>query len=227
MPRILPLLCCLCLAAAPAWADTLLHLTETATAEAHPDELVATLRADVTSASTAEAQQRVNSTMAAALAQAKATPGVSATTGGYYVWRLGPSPREHAEQWQANQSLTLRGRDGAALLKLVGTLQQKGLAVSQLGWQLSDAAQQDAQHAALRKAIATLRTRADEIAALLDLRFGAFKEVRIGGPPPRPILLQRAMAMPPASASMTPPSAEAADVSVTATVDADAVLLAK
>jgi uncharacterized protein YggE len=100
--------------------------------------------------------------------------------------------------------------------------------VNQLGWRLSDDAAQTAQHEATRKAIALLRGRAEEIALLLDLKFDSFSDVRLNGTRPGPIVLQRAaMAMAVPSSPSPPPTVEAADVNVTATVDADAVLLPK
>ena len=210
-----------------ARANTMLQLSETATVMAHPDELDATLRVEVTSPNPAEAQRRVNATMADAIAAAKAVAGVTVSSGGYFVWRIS-APQDRPERWQANQSLTLTSHDGAALLKLVGTLQQKGLLVGQLGWHLSDAAARAAQAEATRKAITMLRGRAEEAAALLDLKFGSFKEVRLNGTRPQPIILQRAaMAPMAASVSAPPPSAEPSDISVSATVDADAELLPK
>jgi predicted secreted protein len=218
----------LLLAAVPARAETLLRLSETATVMEHPDELDATLRAETTSASPAEAQRRVNATMADALTAAKAVAGVTVSTGGYFVWRVGPTPQDRTERWQANQSIELTSHDGAALLKLVGELQQKGLAVGQLGWRLSESATRAARAEATRKAIAALRGRAEEAAALLDLRFASFREVRLDNTRPPPIM-PRAMMMSAASASVpaTPPSAEAADVSISATADADVLLLPK
>jgi predicted secreted protein len=227
-PALALLAAVLALSALPAWADTLLRLSETATVMAHPDELDATLRVEAVSANATDAQRQVNKVMADAVAAAKAVTGVTVDSGGYFVWRVGPTPRDSSERWQANQSLTLTSHDGATLLKLVGALQQKGLAVNQLGWRLSDTAMRAAQAEATSKAISALRGRAETAAGLLDLRFGSFKEVRLDGTRPMP-MLQRSMAMtaPGVSAAMTPPSAEATDVTVTATAEADVLLLPK
>jgi predicted secreted protein len=226
-PWSLLLIAGVALAAAPAHAETLLRLSETATVMEHPDELDATLRVDVTAPNPAQAQRQVNATMEAALATAKAVSGVTVSTGGYFVWRVGPTASVVPEHWQANQSLELTSHDGAALLKLVGDLQQKGLAVGQLGWRLSEAATRTARAEATRKAIAALRGRAEEAAALLDLRFGSFKEVNLDSTRPQPIPRMMAMAAPVASASASPPSAEATDVSISATAEADVVLIPK
>ena len=222
----LVLLAGLLLATAPAHAETLLRLSETATVMEHPDELDASLRVEITSASPAEAQRRVNATMADALAAAKAVPAVTVGTGGYFVWHVGPTAVDHTERWQANQSINLTSHDSAALLKLVGELQQKGLAMGQLGWRLSDDATRAARAEATRKAIAALRGRATEAAALLDLRFDSFREVRLDSihpPPAMPRMMT--MSVQAAVAPAVPPSAEPTDVAISATADADVVLL--
>ncbi len=100
-------------------------------------------------------------------------PGVTASTGGYGVYR---DASVKPERWQASQTLALRSADGASLQELVGALQQKGLAVSDLHWQLSDAAQHDAQAKALRQAISALRARVDDAAGLLGLRSCGFRK---------------------------------------------------
>jgi predicted secreted protein len=213
------------LLALPVRAETLLRLAETATVSVHPDELAASLRAQTVGATAAEAQAKVNAAMAGALARAKAVAGVAVATGGYNVYRLGPTgnDKDRTERWQGSQGLELKGHDGAAMLKLVGELQQAGLAVGQLGWRLSPEAMRKARAEATRQALAALRGRADDAAAALGLAFDSFKEVRLDSVPPAPGL-RMAMAAPMAAAAPAPPSAEAEDVPVSATAEADIVL---
>ncbi len=87
------------LLAPPAYAETVLHLAETATVMVAPDEIAATLTADATSSSASDAQARVNTTMQAALAQARAVQGVAVSTGGYGVWRT--NQPDHPDTWDA------------------------------------------------------------------------------------------------------------------------------
>ena len=181
--------------------------------------------AEATSASASDAQARVNAVMQDALSRAHKVDGLDVSTGGYGVWRTGPTPTDNRERWQVSQTLSLTGHDGPTLLNLVGALQQQGLAVSSLGWRLSHAAERQAHQAATKQALAGLRGRVEEAAALLDLRFDQFKEVRLdsAGPPPMP----RGIAMPMAirAASAPPPSVAPEDVPVSATAEADAILL--
>lgn len=205
----------------PALANTTLHLSDTETVIAHPDELVAMLHVEATGPNAAAAQQVVNSAMAAALARARQVPGVTAATQGYTAWQA-----TQPKRWQASQALMLRSHDGASLLTLVGELQQKGLAMSELSWQLSPEASRTARDQAMRAALSALRGRAEEAAGLLGLRFDSFQRVSIAGSQPVPAL-PRAMMATAMAAAPTPPSAQAEDVPVIATADADAVLVPK
>jgi predicted secreted protein len=212
--------------AQPAHAETILHLAETATVMVAPDEIAATLTAEATGPSPSDAQAKVNATMQDALNQAHKVQGVAVSTGGYGVWRTNPPDR--TANWQVNQTLNLFGHDGPALLTLVGALQQHGLAVSNLGWRLSRAAERQAHQTATKQALTALRGRVDEAAALLELRFDQFKAVRLDGAAPQPLF--RAMAAPMAMSSASaapPPSVAPEDMPVSATADADAVLVPK
>ncbi len=202
---------------------TVLHLAETATVSVRPDELAATIRAEVVASSPADAQQRVNASVTDALKRAHQVTGLTVSTGNYSVWRVGPTPQDRSEHWQAEQTIALHGRDGPPLLALVGELQQKGLALSQLGWQLSDEASRTARQQALAAALKALRGRADAAAELIGLQFDQFKEVRLDTPRPPP-MPRMMMAAPAQARAFAPPNAEAEEETVSATADADVLL---
>ena len=227
LPRALAALALGVALALPAWRaraaeETVLSLTVTAQVSVPPDVLTADLRASAAAASAAAAQTAVNRAAAAAVADAHAVPGVSVSNAGYATWQVPPgSPA--AGRWQANQTLALKSADAPALLRLVGRLQDRGLALGGLNWQLSPAARKKAEAKALQRALARLRTRADTAAELLGLRFVRFRSVQLGPQPhpfPRPMALGAAMAA-------TPPSAPAAPIEVSNSVSAVAVLVAK
>ena len=209
-----------------AWADkTILRLSETATVMVTPDELVASLRAEAVAPTAQDAQKRVNEMMRDAIVEAKQTAGIAVSTGGYNVWRIGPSPADRVERWQAGQSLNLSGKDAEAMLKLVGDLQQKGFAQGNLGWRLSRETERSARREATKQALSGLRGRVDEAADILGLRFDAFKEVRLDSVAPPPIMPRQAMiARSSMAAPAPPPSAEAEDMPVTASAEADVLL---
>ncbi len=211
------------LAAAPAYAETVLHLAETATVMVAPDEIAATLTADATGPSASDAQGRVNTAMQAAIAQARGVQGVSVSTGGYGVWRTNQPGQP--ESWQVNQTLNLSGLDGPALLALVGALQQRGLAVGNLGWRLSRSAERQAHQVATKQALSALRGRVDEAAGLLGLRFEQYKDVRLDSATPQPMFKSMAASMSLRASAAPPPSVAPEDVPVSATADVDALLV--
>jgi predicted secreted protein len=207
----LPLL----LASGPAWAQTVLHLSETARVTVRPDELNASVKISAGALSAAEAQNRVNTMVARALDQAKTGAGVVVTTGNYQVWH-GTQP----DQWNAEQSIDLRGQNGDAVLRLVGIYQSQNLALSRLGWQVAAATARAAKTEATRQALSHLRERADDAAGVLGMRFAAFRDVRLDGAPPNLGPSPRMMAA-------AAPVAQGDDVAVEATVEAEILLQPK
>jgi len=211
------------LAAVPAAAEeTLLRLSETAEHSVRADQLTAVLRAQATGSTVAAVQQRVNRQIAAALERARATPGITVSTGRYWTGRSG----ERREQWEASQEIRLTATEAsAALLELAGTLQGEGLAITGLAYGVSRALQRREREAVTTEALSGLKERAERLAGVMDMEFIGFREVRVDAgrfaPPPMP----RAMAAPMAAeARAAPPSAEPAEVSISATVEGDAIL---
>src|SRR5207237_6790647 len=120
------------------------------------------------------------------------------------------------------QSLSLVDQDFAELLALVGDLQNDGLAVSSLAFELSPEAARAAQDELTNEALNRLRERSERIAMELHLSFQRYRDIRVGnvgGERPVPM---RAMA---AAAPPAPPVGEAGDAIVQVSVDADVVLV--
>jgi uncharacterized protein YggE len=222
-PLLAPILAAV-VAAAPAvaqptpLAETALHIGETAEVTRAPDEVVAVLRAEARASTAAGAQEAVNRAVAAAVARARTVPGLTVATGGYWTARV-----DEGRAWQASQQVTLRGSDAAALLETAGALQQQGLAMGGLTWQLTREATRTAREEASRLALDALRRRAAAVAEQLGLQLVGLREVRIDAPEhaPRPVAMMAAGAN---AAPAAPPVAVAEDVVVSATVSAVAVL---
>jgi predicted secreted protein len=199
--------------------QTRLVLSETASREVEQDTLVAVLTARAESASAREAQSAVNGAMTAAIEAAQAVESVRPATGGYRVYQQ--YDREgRPTTWITEQDLRLTSKESAPLLELVGQLQDAGLNVGGLGYELSDGARRALESDLAIEAIDTLRRRAERIAASMGLRIDATQTVRVGGPmgepPPRPMMRMSTAE----AADMTPPTAlpglEAVSVSVEA-----------
>jgi predicted secreted protein len=211
-----------CLAAPAARADTILHLSVTASVTTMPDELAAQLTANADAPTAGAAQQQVNQMVDKALGTAKGLTAVTASTTQYSVWH----ETDPKDVWHASQGVALRSTDGGRLLTLVGQLQQDGLAVGDLRWQLSPAASEKSYEQAVARAIDLLTARAGTVASLLHLTLRGFRSVTVGedGGPPAPMGMMRMMAVAPAAAS-PPPSAQADVVTVSATVSGEAKLV--
>lgn len=214
----------------PALADepprTVLRLSESAEIAVRPDELHATLAADARAATASAAQAAVNRAMAGALERARATPGLTISTGGYQVWRAyDRNAAQGAPVWQASQTLELTTRDAAPLLDLVGTLQGQGLAVRQLNWRVSRDLYRRTREQATEEAVRGLTARAERMAGLLGLALDRFATVDLDGSRP-PMPIARAMAAPMAASAAPPPPpvAEAEEVRISATISAEALL---
>ena len=208
-------------AAEPPAADgTVLHLSEQAERPMARDQLRAVLRVEGTDSDAARLQAEINRRMAAAVAQAKAVAGITVETGGYYVYQT-QAQGQPTGQWRGSAALTLTAHDAPALLKLAGELQQSGLTMSMLAYELTPEAARKAQDDLTAEALARLRQRAERVAGDLGLAVLRLRDLRVGnvgGLQPVPHLM---MARAGASASAPPPVAEPGEATVTVSVDAD------
>jgi len=203
---------------------TRLVLSETATREVEQDTLVAVLAARAEATAPREAQAAVNRTMTAAIEQAEAVAGVRAATGGYRVYQ--EYDREgRPRQWIAEQDLRLTAREAAPLLELAGALQEAGLLLNGLAYELSAEARRALEDELAIEAIAALRRRAEQVAATLAMRVETIATLRVGEaadePPIRP-MMRTTMAE---AAAAPPPSALPDLETVRASVQAELVLV--
>lgn len=201
-------------------ADTTrLVLSETATREVEQDTLVATLAVRAEAESPRAAQAEVNAAMAAAIDKAEAVETLERSTGIYRV-RQRRDREGEPSGWVAEQELRLETGDAAPLLSLVGELQEDGLLLQGLAYELSRAARRALRDDLTLAAIETLTARAARIAEALDMTVERFATVRVGDvgdvPPIRPMFQARA-----AEAQATPPAALPERTTVDVTVDAE------
>jgi predicted secreted protein len=207
----------------PPTADegmTVLHLSESADRAIRRDRLRALLRVETTAANAKQVQAEINRRMTSALAKVKTVPGIKPETGSYSVYE--ERQQNVPVRWRGSQGLSLLDRDFAELLAVVGDLQNDGLAVSSLAFELAPETARAAQDELTSEALKRLGERADRVAAELHLSVLRYRDVRVGnvgGDRPMPL---RAMAMEATHAA--PPAAEAGDAIVQITVDAEIVL---
>lgn len=206
-----------------ALGPPMLHLSASATVKVNPDELVAGLQGVGVASTAVAAQRRVNELMVKAKAVAAGVAGVKISFQDYSVDLTDEKPTH----WTARQTVELRGAEGEQVLDLVGRLQEIGLAVTDLGWQVSPDRADQARQSATVKALKALRKQASDAAAALGLEVDRIQSVALnepnwvmpfarGGAAPA-----RAMA-----AAMPAPNASRENQDVTATATADVVLRA-
>lgn len=209
-------------ASPPETAATVIHLQEQAQRMMKRDRLTATLRVDAVEADAARLQAEINRRMTAALDHAKALADVTTVTGGYSVFQERPAPQA-TPRWHGTQILLLAGRDAPTLLALTGRLQQDGLVLSSLGYELTPDAAKSVQDDLTAEALARLNERAEHIAASLGLAVGHIRDLHIGNangaqPAPRQRLDAQATAAP-------APVAEPGDAMVSVSIDAEILLV--
>ncbi len=175
---------------------TRLYLQESASREVEQNVLVATVQAHAEATSPAQAQAAVNEAMAAAVERVRAEPEIRAATGGYSVYQRYDRDSRPVG-WVAEQDLRLTSKDPAVLLELAGSLQETGLNLVGLGWQVDADTRRKVQDELTIAAIATLRQRAEAIAASVDMQVANIDTLRVGGAVegPRPMMAMRAEAM--------------------------------
>jgi uncharacterized protein len=166
--------------------------------------LVATVQAHAEAASPAEAQVDVNEAMAAAIERVRTEAEIRAATGSYSVYERRDQDNQPVG-WVADQDLRLTSKDPAALLELAGSLQEMGLNLIGLGWQVDDDTRRKVQDELTIQAIATLRQRAQAIAESVDMQVANIDTLRVGAAMegPRPMMAMRADTM----AEAAPPTA--------------------
>ena len=210
-------------------ATTVLHVVARSERMIKRDRLTAELRVEASNADPGRLQAEINRRMAAALERANAATGVTATTGGYHVYEQPPNPaspnRAGAPGWHGMQSLLLQARDSAALLELAGTLQQEGLALSSLAYELAPETARAAEDELTAEALARLRQRAERIAADLGLIVERIRDLQVGNadgaqPQPRPSFMM-------AGRAAAAPVAEPGDATVSVSASAEVLLAAR
>ena len=203
-------------------APTVLALSESAERELVQDRLSVSLRAEATAPTAAAAQAETNRRMEAAVTRAKTVAGVRVETGG--SWAFEERPQNQPRRWRASATLNLvaSSADAAGLLALAGGLQESGLAMSGLSYDLTREAARAAQDSLTDEALQRLQMRAARVAAALDMRVLSIKSVRVGETNgesrPSPRLAMRASAMADAAPA---PSAEPGRTLVRVDVEAE------
>jgi len=210
--------------AVPGPGVTVVHLTQRAERLMPRDRLRASISVEVTAPTPEQVQAEVNRRMEAALTRAKAVSTVKAQTGGYSVY-----PREPNKPglWHGQQMLSLLSESPGDLLKLVGDLQQQGLATSELAYELSPDSLRKVEDDLGAEALAAMAKRADLIAADLKLGVQQLRDIVVGNAQTDQPPMRLRVAAGVSSMSAPPPVVEPGDAIVSVTVQAEVWLAPK
>ena len=202
--------------------EPVVTVSASASATVANDRLRANLRAEADNASAATAAAEVNGRITRALARAKGVAGIAVQTSGYSSYQV--SERDRPARWRVSQSITLEGRDFAAMTGLVSALQSEvGLLIGGIQFSVSDEAQREAEDALVVQAIRQWQERAARAAR--GLGFPNWRPGRVNvqaGGEMRPPYAMRAAAAPPPGGG-APVAFEAGTTEITVTVSGEAV----
>jgi predicted secreted protein len=197
-------------------------VSASATAIVPNDRLQAWLRAEAENVSPAAAASQVNATVAKALADTKAYPGIKVATAGYSTQQI--AEKGKPTRWRVAQSISLDATDFTAAATLMSKLQdENGLLLSGMGFSLSEKTRREAEDSVTLQAIKSWQARA--LQAATGLGFAAWRvgrvSVQASGGQVYPVMRTQAMA---SVAAAPPVSLEAGTTDVTVTVSGEAVL---
>jgi uncharacterized protein len=203
---------------------TVLHLSASAEKSVKRDLLVVQMRVEVSDPDPIRIQGEINRLMAVALDHARAVAGVKLQTGSYAVYQ--EQGQKEPERWRGSQGLSLSGGNFGEVLALAGELQNDGLVMSGLFFELTPDAARKEEEELTGEALKRLRQRADRIAGDLSMSVRRFRDIRIGTAGnirPHP-MVTRARAMGAAVVPIAPPAGEAGEADIEISVDADILL---
>ena len=206
--------------------QTLVSLSVTERTTVVPDQLVATLRVEREDRDSEALQRAVNAQMAEALALLDAEgEEILVSTGRYSVYQYQRQPQGGRSDsiWRATQSLTLEtGTAHDQLRELAGRLQDAGLVMSRLDWQLSNARAAEVRDGLLEAAVTRAREQVQRAGEALGRTQVEIAEISLepegnGGP----VMMRSTSAM--VAAESAPPSARPGETEVTLTIRVRAV----
>ena len=144
-------------------------LSASATASVSNDRMLVMMRTESDNADPAAAANTVNTRMGRAIARAKGTKGVDASTSGYSSFQI--TEKNQPARWRVAQTLKLESSDFTALSGLVSQLQAEGgLVVDGIQFSVSEASRRQAEESLTQQAIKNWQTRATGRGARLWLR---------------------------------------------------------
>ncbi len=206
-----------------------LTLDATVATEVIPDLAVITLAAEAQGPEAAPITREVQSAINTALAQAKATAGVSAQTGAFATNQR-YNTKGVRDGWTVRAELILKSKDFGGLGALAGKLAQQKLMIVGSGFELSRELREREEAALIERGIAAFRSKAQTASRAFGFGNFSLREINLGSisgdtrPIQPKVFSMRAAAAP--SADAEPVAIEGGKVTLTLAVSGG-VLMSK
>ena len=154
------------------------------------DRMQAVLVVQDEDADAARLADRVNKTMAWALAQTRDQSGIDVRTGGYSTQPV--YKKEALEGWRAIQEVILDGSEFAKIGELIGNLQQR-LKLRSVNFSVADATREAVEHRLIEDALDDFKQRAEQVRSNIGTKGYRIVELNLvtEGAPIRPMSMAR------------------------------------
>jgi predicted secreted protein len=157
------------------------------------DRMLATLNATAEEKKPADLADRINSTMAWALDQARANKQVTLRSGSYQTYPVYGENRKIV-RWRGRQELQLESQDVDQLSQLVGTLQSQ-LQMQSLQFSVSHNRRQQVENELIEQALEAYQARAEIVRKSLGAKTYRLMDINIHSAGRSPIIPMRAEAV--------------------------------
>ena len=147
-----------------------LNISASESVEVEEDLLVVNLRFETEGKNPQEVQKAINDKMTTALAEVKKHKKIKVSTEHYSVYKYSPRVKKGEKRktiWKGNQSMQLKSKDSAEILKTTGTLQSMGLAVNGLNYVVSPDLSEETRDSLMEKSVEKLLSKAKRVAKVL------------------------------------------------------------
>ena len=166
----------------PEGNNAYLNLSATETTQVEPDLLIATLRFESESTSAKEVQTLINQTMKKALELAAQDKQLNISTDQYSVYKFNTQDKlGEKEIWRGSQSVTIKGNAVDNILALAGKLQEMGLLMSDLHYEISAKKVEEIRALLVENAINKLLAQSRKTAKLIGAKDVKIKTISIDG----------------------------------------------
>ena len=178
---------------------TYLNLSATEMIQVEQDLLIANLRYEVDSDTSSNTQNKINQVMKKALEVANTVKNIEVSTEQYSVYQFRQTDEKGQngkDIWRGSQSITLKSKVADDTLALVGQLQEMGLVMSDMHYEVSPEKNEEIRIGLMENAINKLRVRAKKIAGIIGAKEIKVKTLNIDGdnsynPSPYPKMMMR------------------------------------